>query len=189
MEIQKEKIGDLLIVQKNNTKTIFCNHIAIVKFKVDNLIERRIAAIELVEQGNCNLKTAAKICGFHRNTVAKHLYTKENMGIKAIIKDDRGLKQPYKYTDKIRSHIGSLLCKHPDWRDTHIARQSSNDLKMDISHKAVARIRSTIKDDIKRVNIFSNLAGKWKKPQLRKTSRYNIIGRAYSTRKKTKIYL
>lgn len=146
MEMKSEKIGDFLILHHvkggRPTKTIFFKYIPVAEFKVDDLKERRLAAIELVERGLCNRKTAGKICGFHRNTVYKLLRTKRLLGLEAVLKDDRGLKEPYKYITKVRSHIKKLLRKYPDWTDQAIAQQAAKDLDMEISRSAVARIRT-----------------------------------------------
>jgi hypothetical protein len=113
-----------------------------VHFNVEVISERKLAAIELVERGICNQKMAGKLCGFHRNTVFKLLRTKKLLGLEAALKDDRGLKEPYKYINKVRSHVKKLLRKHPHWTDQDIADQACQDLQMSISRSGVARIRT-----------------------------------------------
>ena len=98
--------------------------------------------IELVEQGLCNQKNAGKLCGFHRNTVFKILRTKRFLGIEAVLIDDRGHKEPYKYINEVRSYIKKLLRKYPDRKDQDIANQATKELDMEISRSAVARIRT-----------------------------------------------
>lgn len=149
--MKSEKIGKFLILygrDKHNrvVKTIFVNHIPVVHFDIDNNNERKLALIELVEQGLCNQKMAGKLCGFHRNTVFKIIRTKSLLGIEAVFEDNRGLKEPYKYVNEVRSHIKKLLRKYPEWTDEAIADQAARDLIMKISRSAVARIRTEKQD-------------------------------------------
>jgi transposase len=127
--------------------------VPVARFDIDNLVERRLAAIELVERNICNQKTAAKICDFHRNTVFKLLRTKRILGLQAAIEDHRGLKQPLKYIGELRSHIKKLLRQHPDWPDQQIADQAAKYLELEVSRSAVARIR-TEKQDHKQTRSF-----------------------------------
>lgn len=152
-----ERIGNLRIfTEKANRdqvfKHVYVDYVPVVRFNQEDLNERRLAAVQLVERGHCNQKTAAKICGFHRNTVFKLLRTKRLLGIEAIFEDDRGPKGPYKYIGKIRSYVKMLLRKHPDWKDQDIADQASRDLKEKISRSAVARIRTEKQDNKSRRN-------------------------------------
>ena len=123
-------------------KYIFVDRIPVIHFDIDNAAERKIALIQLVERGICNIKTAGELCGFHRNTAGNILKTKRLLGIEAVLADDRGLKKPYKYINEVRSHIQDLLSEHPEWKDKDIADQASKDLDMTISRSAVARIRT-----------------------------------------------
>ena len=126
MVIKTEKIDQFYIVQENDKrnriiKTVFLNYIPVVRFCVDDINKRKLAAIELVERQLCNQILAGEICNFHRNTVSKLLRIKQLLGIEAVLKDDRGLKNPLKYIDEICSHIKELLQKYPDWTDQAIA--------------------------------------------------------------------
>ena len=123
-------------------KTVFIDNIPVVHFNINNANERKLAVIELVEQGLCNQKIAGKLCGFHRNTVFKILRTKRFLGIEAVLIDDRGHKEPYKYINEVRSYIKKLLRKYPDRKDQDIADQAAKELDMEISRSAVARIRT-----------------------------------------------
>src|SRR3990172_5563612 len=110
MEIKTEKIGQFFIIQQRDkrrrlVKTVFFKYVPVVHFDIDNSIEIKLAAIELVEKDLCNQKTAGKICGLHRNTVFKLLRTNRLLGLEAVVEDHRGLKQPLKYIKEIRSHI------------------------------------------------------------------------------------
>ena len=153
MEIKSKKIGGLLIIPDRNIHNrdhiifaVFFDHVPVVRFDINSANERKLAAIELVERGLCNQKNAGKICGFHRNTIFKLLRTKQLLGVEAVLQDDRGLKQPLKYVNEVRSHIKKLLRKHPDWTDQAVADQAAKDLAMDISRNAVARIRTEKQD-------------------------------------------
>ncbi|MEA1867203.1 MAG: helix-turn-helix domain-containing protein, partial [Thermodesulfobacteriota bacterium] len=84
----------------NLIKAVFFNYAPVARFNTDDINERRVAAIELVERGLCNQKQAGRICGFHRNTVFKLLRTKRLLGLEAIFEDNRGLKVPYKYINE-----------------------------------------------------------------------------------------
>ena len=122
MEMRTQRIARFLIVPHRNdrgqvVKTVFLNHVPVVHFNVEIICERKLAAIELVERGICNQKMAGKICGFHRNTVFKLLRTKKLLGLEAALKDDRGLKAPYKYINEVRSHVKKLLRKYLRWTD------------------------------------------------------------------------
>jgi hypothetical protein len=64
------------------------------------------------------------------------------LGLEAALKDDRGLKEPYKYVNEVRSHIKTILRKYPDWTDQAVADQGAKDLGMNISRSSVARIRN-----------------------------------------------
>ena len=149
MEIstKSERIGKFLTLcspdsRGRTIKYIFIDAIPVAHFHIDNAIERKMAVIELVERGLCDNKTSGELCGFHRNTVTKILKTKQLLGIEAVLQDDRGLKKPYKYIEEVRSCIKELLAEHPDWKDQDIADQASNDLAIDVSRSAVARIRT-----------------------------------------------
>jgi len=147
MIIETKKIKRLSIWTDRNpqdkiTKTVYFEYWPIVQFDPDNLKERRIAAVELVELGYCTNTTAGKICDFHRNTVFKLLRTKRLLGIEALFQDDRGPKTPWKYAGEIRKTIKKLLRKYPDWTDQHIADEAAKQLETSISRSSVARIRT-----------------------------------------------
>jgi len=151
MEMKNEKLGKFLITMQTDDrsrtiKMVFLDYIPVVHFAIDDLRERKLAAIELIEQRLCNQKMAGKICGFHRNTVLKLVKTKRLLGVAAVLQDGRGHQAPYKYINKTLSHIKKLLRKHPDWTDEAIAKQAMADLKIDVSRSAVARIRTKKKD-------------------------------------------
>jgi hypothetical protein len=150
-EIRTEKIENLLILHQYDKKghpikSVFLKYIPVAQFKVNDPQERKLAAIELVERDLCNQKTAGEICSFHRNTVFKLLRTKALLGLEAVLKDNRGLKEPYKYIGEIRSHIKKLIRKYPDWTDQAIAEKAALELSMEISRSAVARIRTEKQD-------------------------------------------
>jgi transposase len=147
LEMKTEKYGQLLVVQRPDKyrrifKTVFLQGIPVVHFKPHDNSERKLAAIDLVEREHCNQRIAGKICGFHRNTVYKILRTKKLLGIEAVLRDERGLKEPYKYINQVSSHIKQLQRQHPEWTDQAVAEQASNDLEINISRSAVARIRT-----------------------------------------------
>lgn len=151
MEKRVERVGGLLTILQQDRRgrrlrTVFANYLPVARFNIDNQAERRLAAIQLVELGVCSKNNAGKICGFHRNTVFKLLRTKELLGIDALFGDQRGLKEPYKYVNGIRSHIKKLLKTKPDCSDQAIADQAAKDLSMAISRSAVARIRTEKED-------------------------------------------
>ncbi len=135
----KDKKGKIIHI-------VFFKYIPIVRFNPENVNERKLAAIDLVENGHCTQKLAGDITGFHSNTVYNILRTKRLLGIEAVIEDNRGLKSPYKYIGELRSHIKKLIRKYPDWKDQAIADQTSTDLKIEISRSAVARIRTEKQD-------------------------------------------
>ena len=137
-----------------NIHTVFLKYIPVVRFNTDNVNERKLAAIDLVGKGLCTQNTAGKICGFHRNTVFKLIRTKRLLGIEAVIEDNRGLKSAYKYIGEVRSHIKKLLRKYPDWTDQAIAEQAAEDVKMEVSRSAVARIRTEKLDRKKDYNEY-----------------------------------
>ncbi|PXF59422.1 MAG: hypothetical protein C4B59_11450 [Candidatus Methanogaster sp.] len=152
MAIKSERVGNLVIFQENDLKgnlikAVFFNYAPVARFNTDDINERRVAAIELVERGLCNQKQAGRICGFHRNTVFKLLRTKRLLGLEAIFEDNRGLKVPYKYINEIRSHIKKLQRQYPDWTDQAIADQAAKDLNIEISRSSVARIRTEKADN------------------------------------------
>jgi hypothetical protein len=122
--------------------TVFVDYVPVVKFTVENINERRLAAIQLYELCDCSMETAGLISGFHRNTVSKLIETKNLLGIEAVFEDKRGPKAPHKYIDDIQKHIKALQAEHPEWTDLETADQAAKDLKMNISRSAVARIRT-----------------------------------------------
>jgi len=147
MEMKTERIAGFMIMAQRDIrgrviKTVFLNYVPVAHFHAEDASERKLAAIELVERGLCTNKVAGKICGFHRNTVFKLLRTKRLLGLEAVLKDDRGLKEPYKYVNEVRSQIKQILRKYPDWTDQAVAEQAAKDLGMSISRSAVARIRN-----------------------------------------------
>jgi transposase len=122
--------------------SVFHNYFPAVQFNSCDPIERRIAAVDLVEKCACSHSVAGEICGFHRNTVSKLCERKELLGIEALFEDNRGLKSPLKYTESLRADIQALLKEHPDWTDQMLADEASSKLGMTISRSAIARIRS-----------------------------------------------
>jgi transposase len=147
MEMKTERIGHFMIIAHRDIrgrviKTVFLNHVSVAHFHADDACERKLAAIELVERGLCTNKVAGKICGLHRNTVFKLLRAKRLLGLEAVLKDDRGLEEPYKYVNEVRSHIKQIFRKCPDWTDQAVAEQAAKDLGMSISQSTVARIRN-----------------------------------------------
>lgn len=152
MILKSERVGKLVIFQEYNArgnliKTVFFNYAPVAQFNTDDVNERKVAAIELVERGLCHQKHAGRICGFHRNTVFKLLRTKRLLGLEAVFEDNRGLKSPYKYINEVRSHIKELQRKYPDWTDQAIADQTAEDLNIAVSRSAVARIRTEKADN------------------------------------------
>ena len=152
MVLKSERVGKLVIFQEhdlkgNLIKTVYFNYAPVARFNTDDVNERKVAAIELVERGLCHQKHAGIICGFHRNTVFKLLRAKRLLGLEVVFEDNRGLKSPYKYINEIRSHIKKLQRKHLDWTDQAIADQAAKDLDVEISRSAVARIRTETADN------------------------------------------
>lgn len=146
MESKWLKIDRFLVGPQHNDKgelikTVFLNATPVARFNAENNAERRLAAIDLVERGLCGSKLAGEICGFHRNTVGQLIKTKRLLGVEAIVEEGRGRKAPIKYIDEIQRHIEALLRDHPDLPDREIALKAAEDLGMDISRSAVARIR------------------------------------------------
>ena len=153
MVIKTEKMGKLSVWTEKDpkgqlSKTVYFDYRPVVSFYPDNINERRIAVVQLVELKYCNQNNAGKICGFHRNTVFNLLRTKKLLGIEALFEDDRGPKSPWKYVGEIRTTIKKLQRKYPDWSDQQIADEAARHLETPISRSAVARIR-TEKDDLK----------------------------------------
>lgn len=131
---QKDTHNDVVV-------TIYYDHIPVAKFNRNQPAELKLAAVGLVERGICNRATAARICGFHRNSISKFLTIKHTLGIEALLDENRGLKQPLKYTDHVRTTIEQLLTQHADWSDAQIAKSASEQLDIDIHRNGVARIR------------------------------------------------
>jgi transposase len=141
-----QKIENFIIASEHDSqdrhiKTVYLNAVPVCRFNADENSERRLAAIELVELGLCTQSLAGEICGFHRNTVAELVKTKDLLGLEAAIREERGRKAPLKYITKIQEHILKLLEAYPDWTDQAVANLASKELEMDISRNAVARIR------------------------------------------------
>lgn len=163
MERTTEKINKHILLIKQTDKkdqliiTVCYDYIPVAKFNNNILSERKLATVELVEQKICNKQTAAQICGFHRNIVRKFIKIKKNIGIKALIQDNRGLKKPLKYIDDIRQTIERLLSEHEDYSDQQIAQLASEELQMDVSRSGVFRIRTATSsvDKIEDEFIFS----------------------------------
>jgi len=156
MAIKTEKINKFLIIKERNhhykiTKTVFLEYIPVVRFLMEDRNERKLAAIGLVERELCDIKTAADICNFHRNTVSTLLKTKRHLGIDAVLKDDRGLKKPLKYNEEIISHIKQLLKDNLTMKDEDIASVASQNLNIKVSRSAVARIRTSDQDNQRKV--------------------------------------
>ena len=107
---ERDRWGKIIIL-------VYVDYIPVARFNQDDINERKLAAIELVERGHCNQTIAGKICGFHRNSIFKMLRIKRIFGIEAVFEDNRGPKGPYKYVGKVRSHIKKLLRKYPAWKN------------------------------------------------------------------------
>lgn len=147
MEMKTGKYNEFIIlVQKdergNDIHVVYYKYIRICQFNPQSTAERRLAAIDLVELKYCSRKVAGCICGFSRNTVSKLINIKKIYGIEGVIKENRGLKSPYKYVKKVRAQILKLLENNPHWTDQEIADQAAKDLETDVSRSAVARIRT-----------------------------------------------
>jgi hypothetical protein len=160
MVTKSETIAGLKIfteVRANGTsrKIVYQNYVPIVHFNPDQLNERKLAAVELVERAHCNQRVAGKICGLHPNTVFKLLRIKRILGVESIFDDNRGPKGPSKYIGTVRSHIKKLLRKYPDLKDQDIAEKASGDLQIKISRSAVARIRTEKQDRLADSNPIS----------------------------------
>jgi len=147
LERTTEKINThILLIKQQDTNdqiviTVCYDYIPVAKFNKNILSERKLAAVQLVEQKICNRQITAQICGFHRNTISNFLTLKNILGVEALLEDNRGLKKPLKYSDDIRQTIQRLLSEHENYSDQQIARLVSEELKMDISRSAVFRIR------------------------------------------------
>lgn len=144
---RSERKGGLLTVVEPDRRgrlyrSVFVNYGPVVRFCVDDLAERKLAAIHLVELGHCTQKDAGLICELHRNTVSKILELKGLLGVEAVVQDHRGLKGPYKYTEPVQEQIEQLLSEHPDWSDQAIADEASQALSMKVSRSSVLRIRT-----------------------------------------------
>lgn len=142
-----ERIGGLLTMvepdcRRRFYRSVFVNYGPVVRFALDDLAERKLAAIQLVELGHCNQKDAALICDLHRNTVSKILELKDLLGIEAVVEDHRGSKGPYKYTEDVLDAIEKLISEHPAWSDQAIADEASTRLSVSVSRSAVFRIRT-----------------------------------------------
>ncbi len=131
---QKDRQGQLIV-------TVCYDYIPVAKFDYNTHTERKLAAVELVEREICNKTTASQICGFHRNTISKFLTIKQTLGIKALLEENRGLKQPLKYIEQVQQTIEQLLAQYPDLSDAQVAKRASEELDMDIHRNGVARIR------------------------------------------------
>lgn len=147
--LTKKITPDILVLTASNRNgilvtTVFFKYIPVVKFNTRSIAERRIAAVELVEQGICNQETAGSICSFHRNSVSKFISIKYHFGITALLSDNRGLKKPLKYKDEVQQTIKHILDAHPAWKDCQVANQAAIELDMEISRSAVARIRTSL---------------------------------------------
>ena len=142
-----ERIGGLLTMVEPDRRdrlyrSVFVHYGPVVRFSLDELAERKLAAIQLVELGHCTQKDAASICDLHRNTVSKMLELKELLGVAAVVEDHRGLKGPYKYTEAVVEAIEELRSEHPDGSDQWIAEEASARLSVQVSRSAVLRIRT-----------------------------------------------
>lgn len=141
-----KRIGNLRIYTETDNRgrtfrKVFVDYVPIAYFNFNKINERKMAVVDLIEQGHCNQKEAGIICDFHRNTVFKILRIKRLLGIEAVFEDSRGPHGPFKYIGTVRSHIKKLPRKYPDWIDQDIADMASKDLSIEISRSAVARIR------------------------------------------------
>ena len=146
MIVKREKIAGLKILTDENRKrqlrsTVYFEYRPIASFDPDSVNERKSAAVQLIELGYCDQKTAAIICDFHRNTISRLLKIKRLLGIEAIFKDGRGAKGSWKYVDDIYDKIKELIQAHADWTDQQIANNVSKELNTNISRVAVLRIR------------------------------------------------
>lgn len=120
---------------------VFYNYIPVAFFYDDDLASKKLAAIQLVNIGLATNIEAGEVVGLHRNTVSNAVKTNQLLGLNAVIKDDRGRKEPIYYTPEKREHIIKLLESKPCETDENIARLASKGLGTKISRQAVARIR------------------------------------------------
>ncbi len=123
----------------------FYQNVPVASFYEEDLPSKKIAAIHLVESGLTTINGAAKIVGLHRNTISKALINNRKFGIRYVIKDNRGLKRPFRYTLEITAHIINLLKKPSHWSDTNIANKASKELKIKISCQEVSHLKTTLK--------------------------------------------
>jgi len=122
-------------------RRVFYNYTPVAFFYDNDLTSKKIAAIQLVNTGLATNIEAGEVVGLHRNTVSNAVNTNQLLGLNAVIKDDRGRKEPIYYTPEKRKHIIDLLESKPGETDEKIARQASEELGTKISRQAVARIR------------------------------------------------
>ena len=122
-------------------RRVFYNYTPVVFFYDDDLVSKKVAAIQLVNLGLATIIEAAEVVGLHRNTVSNALNINRALGLGAIIQDDRGRKGPIYYTPEKQKHIINLLESNPGETDEKIAQQASEELGTKISRQAVARIR------------------------------------------------
>ena len=153
---RSERIGGLLTVVESDRRgrryrIVFVNYGPVVRFATDDLAERKLAAIQLIELGHSNQKNAGLICELHRNTVSNISEIKDLLGVEVVVKDHRGIKAPYKYTENVLHAIEKLLVEYPDWSDQAIADETSKNLSMKISRSAVLRIRTKASPTVSKV--------------------------------------
>ena len=122
-------------------RRVFYNYTPVAFFYDNDITSKKIAAIQLVNTGLATNIEAGEVVGLHRNTVSNAVNTNQLLGLNAVIKDDRGRKEPIYYTPEKRKHIIDLLESKPGETDEKIARQASEELGTKISRQAVARIR------------------------------------------------
>jgi hypothetical protein len=70
------------------------------------------------------------------------LELKNLLGVEAVLRDHRGLKGPYKYTEGVLEEIEKLLAQYPGWSDQAIADEASARLSVKVSRSSVLRIRT-----------------------------------------------
>jgi len=133
--------GHLKFFEKDGLVHVFYGYLPLVRFNASDWIETRLAAVRLADEFEIPYKYVAKICGMHRDTVSKLLKTKQLLGMRHILDNNRGPKAPWKLVDEIVSQIDQLVKDQPDIKNNQIVA-ALKESGFDIGETSVRRIRN-----------------------------------------------
>lgn len=134
--------GHLKFFETNGNIHVYYGYLPLVQFNPDDWLATRLAAVRLADEFQIPYKFVARICGLHRDSVAKFVKTKRFLGFAALCQNDRGPKAPWKMVDEVIEKIQTLVAENPQIQNQPLVAQLKA-AGFDVSETSVRRIRKS----------------------------------------------